>query len=83
MSRLLLPMMFTWFSLFFLFSLTLTLISLSAQELYPEEYAHREADKLRYRYPGVGGESYLDVIERIRPVIIGKFISQFVSQLVS
>jgi 6-phosphofructo-2-kinase len=29
------------------------------------------ADKLNYRYPGVGGESYLDVIERIRPVIIG------------
>jgi broad specificity phosphatase PhoE len=28
------------------------------------------ADRLRYRYPGVGGESYLDVIERIRPIII-------------
>jgi broad specificity phosphatase PhoE len=25
---------------------------------------------LRYRYPGVGGESYLDVIERVRPIII-------------
>lgn len=37
----------------------------------PQEYHNREADKLRYRYPGVGGESYLDVIERIRPVIIG------------
>jgi len=37
---------------------------------YPEEYEKRLVDKLRYRYPGVGGESYLDVIERIRPVII-------------
>eukprot|EP01035_Chromulina_nebulosa_P017176 gene17176-22692_t len=37
---------------------------------FPEEYNKREKDKLNYRYPGVGGESYLDVIERIRPVII-------------
>lgn len=41
--------------------------------LYPVEYAKRQADKLHYRYPGVGGESYLDVIERVRPVIIGTF----------
>lgn len=41
------------------------------QALYPAEYEKRLADKLNYRYPGVGGESYLDVIERIRPVIIG------------
>lgn len=34
----------------------------------PLEYEKREANKLHYRYPG--GESYLDVIERIRPVII-------------
>jgi broad specificity phosphatase PhoE len=40
--------------------------------MYPEEYKKRHDDKLRYRYPGVGGESYLDVIERIRPVIIGE-----------
>jgi hypothetical protein len=38
--------------------------------LYPEEYEKRQSDKLHYRYPGVGGESYLDVIERVRPVII-------------
>lgn len=38
--------------------------------LYPEEYEKRQGDKLHYRYPGVGGESYLDVIERVRPVII-------------
>jgi broad specificity phosphatase PhoE/predicted kinase len=37
---------------------------------FPDEYAKRQADKLHYRYPGVGGESYLDVIERIRPAII-------------
>jgi predicted kinase len=39
---------------------------------YPVEFEKRERDKLRYRYPGVGGESYLDVMERLRPVIIGK-----------
>ena len=40
------------------------------KKLYPEEWDKRQNDKLHYRYPGVGGESYLDVIERIRPVII-------------
>jgi len=34
----------------------------------PEEAAARKADKLRYRYPR--GESYLDLIERLDPVII-------------
>ncbi|KAJ9565358.1 hypothetical protein OSB04_001324, partial [Centaurea solstitialis] len=34
----------------------------------PEEYASRKKDKLRYRYPR--GESYLDVIQRLEPVII-------------
>ncbi|GLJ30913.1 hypothetical protein SUGI_0615470 [Cryptomeria japonica] len=34
----------------------------------PEEYDARKADKLRYRYPR--GESYLDVIQRLEPVII-------------
>ncbi len=47
-------------------------VELLSQDLYPEEYAKRVADKLNYRYPGVGGESYMDVIERIRPVIIGE-----------
>eukprot|EP01042_Synura_sphagnicola_P006073 gene6073-7752_t len=37
---------------------------------HPEEFYLREANKLHYRYPGVGGESYLDVIERVRPIII-------------
>jgi len=37
---------------------------------FHEEHEKRNLNKLQYRYPGVGGESYLDVIERIRPVII-------------
>mmetsp|Transcript_6882 Transcript_6882/g.17136 ORF Transcript_6882/g.17136 Transcript_6882/m.17136 type:complete len:656 (-) Transcript_6882:490-2457(-) len=35
---------------------------------HPDEFAARAADKLRYRYPA--GESYLDVIQRLEPVII-------------
>lgn len=34
----------------------------------PAEWAARKADKLRYRYPR--GESYLDVIQRLEPVIV-------------
>ncbi|KXZ48046.1 hypothetical protein GPECTOR_30g141 [Gonium pectorale] len=37
-------------------------------ERFPEEYAARKNDKLRYRYPA--GESYMDVIQRVEPVII-------------
>ncbi|KAJ3260860.1 hypothetical protein HK103_007423 [Boothiomyces macroporosus] len=37
---------------------------------HPDEYLARQEQKLQYRYPGAGGESYLDVIERLRPVII-------------
>lgn len=36
---------------------------------FSEEYERRKTDKLAYRYPGPGGEGYLDVINRIRPVI--------------
>ncbi|EJS43323.1 pfk26p [Saccharomyces arboricola H-6] len=36
---------------------------------FPEEFEKRQKDKLRYRYPGIGGESYMDVINRLRPVI--------------
>ena len=35
---------------------------------HPAEYTARQADKLRYRYPR--GESYLDVVKRLEPVII-------------
>lgn len=37
---------------------------------YPDEYAHRKKNKLYYRYPGPGGEGYLDVINRLRTVIV-------------
>ncbi len=37
------------------------------QEHYPEEFAARSMDKLRYQYPR--GESYIDVIKRLDPVI--------------
>ncbi|KAF2128738.1 bifunctional 6-phosphofructo-2-kinase/fructose-2,6-bisphosphate 2-phosphatase [Dothidotthia symphoricarpi CBS 119687] len=40
------------------------------QTKYAEEYLRRRRDKLSYRYPGPGGEGYLDVINRIRPVIV-------------
>ncbi|KAL8895470.1 MAG: hypothetical protein Q9207_008163 [Kuettlingeria erythrocarpa] len=37
---------------------------------HPAEYEHRRKDKLHYRYPGAGGESYLDIINRLRAVIV-------------
>ena len=37
-------------------------------ERMPDEFAARETDKLRYRYPG--GESYEDVIQRLDRVIV-------------
>ena len=33
-------------------------------ENFREEVMARQADRLNYRYPGVGGESYLDLIAR-------------------
>ena len=36
-------------------------------ERMPEEWMQRAADKLRYRYPR--GESYVDLIERLEPII--------------
>lgn len=38
------------------------------QEKMPEEHEMRTKDKLRYRYPS--GESYMDVIQRLEPVVI-------------
>ncbi|KAG5185983.1 6-phosphofructo-2-kinase-domain-containing protein [Tribonema minus] len=37
---------------------------------YPDIHAQREADKLDFRFPGEGGESYMDVIQRVRPIIV-------------
>eukprot|EP00091_Calanus_sinicus_P001983 TRINITY_DN12001_c0_g1_i1.p1 TRINITY_DN12001_c0_g1~~TRINITY_DN12001_c0_g1_i1.p1 ORF type:complete len:113 (-),score=26.07 TRINITY_DN12001_c0_g1_i1:162-500(-) len=36
-------------------------------EKFPVEFALRDADKLSYRYPH--GESYLDVVQRIQPIL--------------
>ncbi|PSC70832.1 6-phosphofructo-2-kinase fructose-2,6-bisphosphatase-like isoform X2 [Micractinium conductrix] len=36
-------------------------------EVMPGEFAERRKDKLRYRYPS--GESYMDVIQRLEPVV--------------
>jgi len=36
-------------------------------EIMPDEYEARSANKLRYRYPH--GESYVDVIQRLEPVL--------------
>ncbi|KAL8828332.1 MAG: hypothetical protein Q9191_002650 [Dirinaria sp. TL-2023a] len=35
-----------------------------------DEYEIRRQDKLHYRYPGAGGEGYLDIINRLRAVIV-------------
>lgn len=34
------------------------------------EYELRKHDKMHYRYPGAGGEGYLDIINRLRAVIV-------------
>jgi 6-phosphofructo-2-kinase len=36
---------------------------------YKNEFDERRRDKISYRYPGPGGEGYLDIINRIRPII--------------
>ncbi|CRG83194.1 6-phosphofructo-2-kinase [Talaromyces islandicus] len=40
------------------------------KERFPDEYESRRKEKLQYRYPGPGGEGYLDVINRLRTVIV-------------
>lgn len=37
---------------------------------FADQYALRKLDKLHYRYPGPGGEGYLDIINRLQKVII-------------
>ncbi|KAI9679192.1 MAG: hypothetical protein M1817_005211 [Caeruleum heppii] len=37
---------------------------------HADEYELRCKDKLHYRYPGAGGEGYLDIIHRLRAVIV-------------
>ena len=38
------------------------------QEKYPQEFAWRDQDKLRYRYPW--GESYIDIMTRLDPILL-------------
>lgn len=38
------------------------------QDKFPQEFAWRDQDKLRYRYPW--GESYVDIMARLSPVIL-------------
>lgn len=40
------------------------------RDRYPREMAAREADSMTYRWPGPGGEAYLDVIHRLRAIIL-------------
>jgi len=40
------------------------------RQLYPTEYQARARDKLNYRYPGAGGESYMDLIMRLESAIL-------------
>lgn len=40
------------------------------RSLHTDEYRESLENRLSYRYPGLGGESYLDVISRLRPIII-------------
>jgi len=40
------------------------------REDFPDLWAERERNKLNFRYPGAGGESYADVIDRLKPIII-------------
>jgi 6-phosphofructo-2-kinase len=37
---------------------------------FPLEFEHRSSNKLHYRWPGLGGEGYVDVINRLRPIIL-------------
>jgi 6-phosphofructo-2-kinase len=40
------------------------------KEMDRDTFDERRQDKMHYRYPGPGGEGYLDVINRLRPVIV-------------
>ncbi|KAJ1813255.1 6-phosphofructo-2-kinase [Coemansia sp. RSA 2599] len=37
---------------------------------FPDEFEARQLDKFYYRYPGIGGESYADVVLRLQQVIV-------------
>jgi 6-phosphofructo-2-kinase len=37
---------------------------------FADDYQRRKREKLRYRFPGTGGEGYLDLINRLKAVIV-------------
>ena len=37
---------------------------------FPQEFVARARDPLRYRYPGVGGDSYLDLVTNCREIVL-------------
>jgi len=39
------------------------------KQSFPDEHAKRKADKFSYRYPGAGGESYMDLMMRLQPCV--------------
>jgi 6-phosphofructo-2-kinase len=39
-------------------------------EHHPDIYAARKRHRMLYRWPGLGGESYADLIHRLKPVIV-------------
>jgi 6-phosphofructo-2-kinase len=43
---------------------------LEIRDKFKHEYELRKRDKLHYRYPGPGGEGYLDIINRLGKVIL-------------
>ena len=40
------------------------------RQSFPDEFASRARDPLRYRSPGVGGESYMDLVTNCREVVL-------------
>jgi len=40
------------------------------RDSFPHEWQARELDRLNYRYPGVGGQSYFDLIQSMRQVVL-------------
>ncbi|EFE44144.1 hypothetical protein TRV_01104 [Trichophyton verrucosum HKI 0517] len=40
------------------------------RERFPSDFETRRKEKLHYRFPGPGGEGYLDVVNRLRAVIV-------------
>ncbi|KAM5441108.1 6-phosphofructo-2-kinase [Microsporum ferrugineum] len=40
------------------------------RERFPTDFETRRKEKLHYRFPGPGGEGYLDVVNRLRAVIV-------------